>query len=495
MSAQPPTGWLVVPLGEVADVQLGKMLDQKRTDGTRLPYLRNVNVRWGHFEVSDLLEMPFKDHELERYAVRPGDVLVCEGGEPGRAATWRRSDLTLKYQKALHRVRLGGDLPPSWLVHQLYLDASSGRLGKSFTGTTIGHLPREAFIEYEFRLAPFPEQHRIVEAIESYFTRLDDAVATLDRVLRNLTRFRASVLKAAVEGRLVPTEAQLARAERRDYEPASVLLEHIMVDRRRRWEASGRKGKYQEPVAPDTTSLSKLPEGWCLATVEQIAEHRLGKMLDKDKNQGTPRPYLRNANVRWFEFDLEDVSEMRVKETELDEVSVHAGDVVVCEGGEPGRAAVWQRADQSFVIQKALHRVRPAQGISPWFFAYLLAADAASGRLSGGFTGSTIKHFTGEALRKYCVPIPPQREQQRIVEAVDDVLSLIVAAEKILDAAQRRCARLRQSILKWAFEGKLADQDPSDEPASILLECIKAERAAATPTKERRSKGRLRETA
>ena len=134
--------------------------------------------------------------------------------------------------------------------------------------------------------AATPEQHRIVEAIESYFTRLDDAVATLERVQRNLKRYRASVLKAAVEGRLVPTEAELARAEGRDYEPASVLLERILAERRRRWEeaelakmkAKGKtpkddkwKAKYKEPVAPDTSNLPDLPEGWCWATVEQLA--------------------------------------------------------------------------------------------------------------------------------------------------------------------------------------------------------------------------------
>src|SRR5207253_1976546 len=117
----------------------------------------------------------------------------------------------------------------------------------------------------QFPLAPLPEQHRIVEGIESYFSRLDDAVATLERVQRNLKRYRASVLKAAVEGRLVPTEAELARAEGRDYEPASVLLERILAERRRRWQEADGRGKYHEPVAPNTAELPELPEGWCWA--------------------------------------------------------------------------------------------------------------------------------------------------------------------------------------------------------------------------------------
>ena len=108
-------------------------------------------------------------------------------------------------------------------------------------------------------MPPLREQQRIVEAIESYFTRLDDAVATLERVQRNLKRYRASVLKAAVEGRLVPTEAALAEQEGRDYEPASVLLERILTERRRRWAESGKKGKYQEPSAARHHQPSRPP--------------------------------------------------------------------------------------------------------------------------------------------------------------------------------------------------------------------------------------------
>ena len=139
---------------------------------------------------------------------------------------------------------------------------------------------------FSFGLPPLPEQHRIVEAIETQFTRLDAAVAALERVKANLKRYRASVLKAACEGRLVPTEADLARAEGRDYEPADVLLKRILVERRAKWEADelakmiakGKppkddrwKAKYKEPQPPDTTELPDLPEGWRWASIEQVS--------------------------------------------------------------------------------------------------------------------------------------------------------------------------------------------------------------------------------
>jgi type I restriction enzyme S subunit len=119
-------------------------------------------------------------------------------------------------------------------------------------------------------LPPLPEQHRIVGAIESYFSRLDDAVANLERVARNLKRYRASVLKAAVEGRLVTTEAELARTEGREYEPASVLLERTLAERRQRGAVRGMRGKYREPTRGDASALRSLPEGWCWASVAEV---------------------------------------------------------------------------------------------------------------------------------------------------------------------------------------------------------------------------------
>jgi type I restriction enzyme S subunit len=121
-------------------------------------------------------------------------------------------------------------------------------------------------------LPPLPEQHRIVAEIEKHFTRLDAAVASLQRAKANLKRYRASVLKAACQGKLVPTEAELARAEGREYEPASVLLERILKDRRARWEAQERRrGKYKEPATLDISTLPGVPEGWVWAMVEQLA--------------------------------------------------------------------------------------------------------------------------------------------------------------------------------------------------------------------------------
>src|SRR5262249_53841118 len=124
--------WRTEPLHRFADLQLGKMLDKAKNKGTLIPYLRNVNVRWFTFDLTDLLEMPFSEAEQHKFAIRDGDIMICEGGEPGRAAIWSGGETKLKYQKALHRVRLLPGYNQKWIAYQLYYLAQSGGLADHF---------------------------------------------------------------------------------------------------------------------------------------------------------------------------------------------------------------------------------------------------------------------------------------------------------------------------------------------------------------------------
>ena len=179
------------------------------------------------------------------------------------------------------------------------------------TRLNAGDRPRVDFsqlVDCPFPLPPLAEQHRIVAEIETQFTRLDASVAALRRAQANLKRYRVSVLKAACEGRLVPTEAELARSEGRDYEPAAVLLERILAERRARWESrEKRRGKYKEPSALDTSALPELPEGWAWAVIEQLlARSEYGTSV-KCSYEATGLPVLRIPNIVAGEIDLTDI--------------------------------------------------------------------------------------------------------------------------------------------------------------------------------------------
>ena len=297
--------WPAVPLGDIAEVKLGKMLDKaKHQTGRRLPYLRNVNVRWGSIETDDLLEMHFEDDELERFGLKSGDVLVCEGGEPGRAAVWSGHLPNLKFQKALHRVRFKVPFDARLLVYLLELLAKTGGLERRFTGSTIKHFTREAFVQLPIPFPPEKEQRRIVAEIEKQFTRLEAGVAALRRVQANLKRYRAAVLKAACEGQLVPTEAELHRQHKTksaQLETGAELLTRILAERRRLHEraqaAATRKKKYKEPTAPSVPAGEELPEGWTWASWDQIGLSQNGRPFQSAEYQPSGFKLLRPGNL------------------------------------------------------------------------------------------------------------------------------------------------------------------------------------------------------
>ena len=146
-----------------------------------------------------------------------------------------------------------------------------------------------------------------------------------------------------------------------------MLLERIADEKFRLFrEGKLRMPKPLSPIAPDEAPFD-VPDQWEWVRLGDITNSRLGKMLDKSKNKGPYRRYLRNANVQWFQFDLSDVLELQLEDTELEEYSVKENDLIVCEGGEPGRAAVCGPDVDGMVFQKALHRVRPWCGISTWY--------------------------------------------------------------------------------------------------------------------------------
>jgi len=508
-----PKGWIVAALDDCAEAQLGKMLDKlKRIKGWRLQYLRNANVRWGHFDLSDLLEMPFEEHELERYALRQGDVLVCEGGEPGRAAIWTLENSDIKFQKALHRVRMHGGINPNWLVQRLYFDSIRGTLGSAFTGTTINHLPLVALKQYRLPIPPLTEQKRILAVVDATLSKLDAAVAALERVRANLKRYWASVLKAAVEGRLVPIEADLALKEGRDFEPASMLLERILAERRRRWEesevarlkAAGKppkddrwKSKYKEPVAPDTSTLPQLPDGWCWATVGQLGSIESGQTPD-----GIAERAASSGDVPWYRVaDMNSVGNEVTMSVSGQWLSWHSaaklglhirpsGTIIFPKRGGAIATNKKRRLGQPSAYDLNTMGVIPRGQIGDYLWAWFNQLDLAA--LSDGSNVPQINHGDIQPLP---VSLPPMAEQRRIVFAAENLNSVAEKSQRIVEDNLLRCTRLRQSILKWAFEGRLVDQDPNDEPASVLLERIRAERAAMPSRKSRKSSDHQTEAA
>ena len=373
------------------------------------------------------------------------------------------------------------------------------------TRLNTGDRPRVDFDQlqdYPFPLPPLPEQHRIVAEIEKQFTRLDASEAALKRVQANLKRYRASVLKAACEGKLVPTEAELAQAEGRDYEPADQLLERILAERRARWESQEkRRGKYKESATLDTSDLPELPDGWAWATVDGLIVKSPQNGIYKPKSQyGDGVPILRIEDYQDFCVKAYDqLQRLRITAEEASTYGLGANQLIINRVNSPshlGKTLIIPDHFSPVVFESNMMRVVPSGSMVPSFLAHYLRSPEGRVRLTSHAKWAVNQASINQSdVCTTPVPVPPPAEQQRIVAEVERRLSITQQAEAAVGTSLKRVERLRQSILKRAFSGQLVPQDSDDEPASALLERIRAERAATQAPRSTRGKTRGRRRA
>lgn len=396
--------WEKKPLAAVAEFRLGKMLDEKKNKGDLMPYLANLNVQWGEFDLTDLREMRFEHHELETFGLQYGDIVMCEGGEPGRCAIWKEQIPGTMIQKALHRIRPGRSLHNEFLYYSFLNMKSTGHFATLFTGATIKHLPKEKLALLEIAIPPYSVQTRIAGVLSDY-----------DSLIEN-NRRRMALLE----------------------ESARLLY--------REWFVRLRFPGYER-----TKIVDGVPDGWTRKSLSDVAEFRLGKMLDQNKNKGDLLPYLANVNVRWGQFDLSELREMRFEDDEIETFGLKYGDIVMCEGGEPGRCAIWKEQMPGMMIQKAIHRIRSRIYEHHIFLYYALRHQAESGYLATLFTGATIKHLPREKLAKVTVVIPTAQLMDAFLEHAGPIERQIL----LLESANRRSAEARDLLLPRLMSGEV----------------------------------------
>lgn len=312
-----------------------------------------------------------------------------------------------------------GDISPEYIVWVLRSPHIDATINAVTYGIKMPRVGTETMVNLLIPLPPHAEQRRIVEKIESLLPFIDRYAEAWERLEAFNTRFsldmQKSLLQLAIQGKLVEQRAEEGTGEE--------LYREIQKQKKQLIAAGKLKKEKPLPEITEAEIPFYIPESWKWVRLPSIASMCLGKMLDKQKNTGVPCPYLRNVNVRWGSFDLSDLLEMKFEDPTDKRFLVEQGDLVMCEGGEPGRCAVWA-TEEPIHFQKALHRIRFYGKIDVALFQLWFTLYSFTGMLNRLYTGTTIMHLTGQALEKLCVPLPPLAEQKRIVAKLNEMLPL-----------------------------------------------------------------------
>ncbi len=301
-------------------------------------------------------------------------------------------------------------------------------------------------------------------------------------------QLKNSILQMAVQGKLVPQDP--------NDEPASVLLERIRAEK----EQLIKEGKIKkeknpsvifrgadnlpyekvgknEPVCIADEVPFDIPESWEWVRLGEIFQHNTGKALNSSNKSGVLLEYITTSNLYWDRFELENLRSMYFTENEIEKCQVSKGDLLVCEGGDIGRAAIWLK-DYKICIQNHIHRLRSYVPLCTRFYYYVFFLYKYAGWIGG--KGIGIQGLSSNALHSLLVPVPPIAEQERIVKRLEIIKPLSdkysEASEQIQELNNLFPEHLKKSILQYAVQGKLVPQDPADEPASVLLERIRTEK-------------------
>jgi type I restriction enzyme S subunit len=489
-----PPGWALATLPElvagggfVADGDWVESKDQDPAGEIRLTQLADVGD--GDFRDRSRRFLTLeRAHKLRCTFLAEGDLMIARMPDPlGRACVFPGSHRKCVTAVDVCIVRAGtSGVNNRWLMHFLNAPPFRTEVARLQSGTTRKRISKKNLCTLQIPVPGREEQDRIAVNLDSCLSRLDEAVAGLERVQRNLKRYRGSVLRAAVDGRLVPTEAELARAEGRDYEPASALLEQVLQHRRQR---RGRRKRHDAPDGPASASLPNLPEGWVWTTIEQVADTASG---------GTPRrdvPSFYGGTIPWVKSgELRDGIVRVVEETITSEAIQNssakvfpAGTLCVAlYGATVGRLGI-------LGLDAATNQAVCGVFLPPqlrtkfyfWVLYHLREQLVRSGK------GGAQPNISQEIVRLTPIPIPPAREQERIVIEIERLFSIADRIEStVTESLGLRAKRLRQAVLGCAFDGNLVEQDPTDEPAAVLLERIRKSRECAGEARPANARGR-----
>lgn len=473
-----PRGWCWEKLGALGELVRGVSFTKDKVSDLRqtgyMPLLRGNNIQDGAVHEAGLINVDGRCVS-EQQILRSGDiVLTMSSGSAaliGKSAWIDSPCYGMTFGAFCACLRTNERELSRLIFWFLQTPFYRGRITNSAKGTNINNLKREHLELLPIPLPPLPEQRRIVARVDALFAEIAEGEAALAAARKGLDTFRRALLKAAVTGELTKDW----RAANPIDETGHEVLARIAKDRASdgAQKARARSGTATKPL--DKSALPELPEGWTWASLGKIGEIVGGATVDQKRKPTDPVtvPYLRVANVQRGHVDLSKVKSITVERVSADKLRLVAGDLLLNEGGDRdkiGRGWVWDGTVPDMIHQNHVFRVRlHSNSLNPFFVSHYANEMGRRFFIDEGKQTTNLASISLSKISMLPVPIPPPAEAAEILRRVSEALSASSDTLAILDAETADVARLKQSILKAAFEGRLVQQDPADESASSLL--------------------------
>jgi len=498
-----PKGWTWTKIEQIiCDSLIG--LDKRRALQSKIPegspYIKMNNITTdGRIITDEIVYVKISEKQQETYLLKEDDLLFNTRNSKelvGKTGIVKNILKNSIFNNNLMRIRVSEDILPDFICYQMCSPEFQRRMNlvKRATTNVAAIYGKDLFPLY-IVLAPTLEQHRIVTKIEELFTKLDAGIKQLDCVKAQFNVYRQAVLKSAMTGKLT----EQWRTEHKDkIEPASVLLEKIKEERKQKLGK-----KYKESPSVDTSNLPELPKSWKWTTIDNIVRLEKGSIRMGPFGSQLKKAELTDKGIRvlWIENIVNNRFEYgngkfitEKKYEQLKGFTVTSGELLVTMMGTIGRVAVVPNDIGKAIISSHLLRIKLDKRIClPEYLKYCILSEYSKKQLDFHSRGVVMKGLNTDIIKSIIFPLPPLIEQNIIVEEIERHFSVIEDITKTAHQGIEQAERLRQSILKQAFEGKLVPQDPTDEPASMLLERIKAEKEKLKQTGNKKSKRDLKQ--
>ena len=483
-----PAGWEWVRMADIAQHNSGKTLDRGRNSGTLRDYITTSNLYWGLFVLNELRQMPFRDEELDKCTAKQFDLLVCEGGEAGRAAVWPYSH-DICFQNHIHRVRLYGGINSYYIFRVLLKMSYTGEIEKYRKGVGISNMSGKDLATILVPLAPLAEQHRIVAKVDELMALCDQLerqqtdssaahqtlVETLLATLTNaadqdefaeawrriahhfdtlftteysIDQLKQTILQLAVMGKLVPQDP--------NDEPAAVLLKKIASEKARLIKEGKIKKQVPLPEIRDDEKPFELPPGWEPARFAELSQEvstgPFGTMIHKGDYVEGGTPLINPSHM----IDGKIVEETSVtisdkKAEVLSSYKIDDGDIVMARRGEMGRCALVTKREAGWLCGTGSFRLKFHKDICRHYILLLFKTTWVRGYLGRESVGATMTNLNHGILNMLPIALPPSCEQHRIVAKVDGLMKICDALKARLNDAQTTRFQLADAMVEQAI--------------------------------------------